>query len=83
MSTFLQDRLEATLRQINLYEAALEALMTNAIQSYTIDTGQTKQVVTKADLFKLQQVIDMLYNRYIVIEARIGNGGTVTMGADW
>ena len=75
---FLQARLAATQAQILLYETASEQLATGEIQSYTIDTGQTRQVVTRLNLTELQNAIDRLYNRCVIIEARLtGNNVSV------
>lgn len=45
------------------------------IQSYTIDTGQDKQVVTRADLSSLYQQRDRLLAQIASLEARLGVGG--------
>lgn len=75
---FLQARLVATQAQIIAYEIAAEALANNEIQSYTIDTGQTRQVVTRLNLTELQNAIDRLYNRCVILEYRL-NGGNVSI----
>lgn len=84
MSDWLQDRLDATQGLIDAYEAAILAVgTTGGVQSYTLDTGQTRQTVTRADLKELQDILDQLYNRYTTIQARMGVGGTVNMGGAW
>lgn len=80
---FLQARIEATKDQIAAYEDAALALGTNGIQSYTLDTGQSRQTVTKADLKAIQETIDKLYNRCATLEARLNGGNTVTMRPGW
>lgn len=77
-STFIQDRITATEAMIVAYEAAIEALAVGGIQTYTLDTGQTRQTVTRMDLMDLQKTIDTLYNRCISLDYRL-NGGNVSI----
>lgn len=80
--TFIQARIDATKLQIVAYEDAALALA-NGVQSYTLDTGQSRQVVTKLDLSDLQKTIDSLYNRCATLEARLNGSGTVTVRPAW
>ena len=79
--TFIQERITATKAQIVAYEDAVLALA-GGVQHYSLDTGQSKQVVTKFDVIDMQKIIDSLYNRCATLEARI-NGGVVTMRPGW
>lgn len=79
---FLQDRITATKAQIVAFEDAALALGTGGIQSYTLDTGQSRQTVTKLDLEWIQRTIDSLYNRCATLEARL-NGGSVVVSPAW
>jgi hypothetical protein len=79
--TFLQDRINSTKEQIALYEDAAAALA-GGVQSYTLDTGQSRQTVTKLDLNSLQKTIESLYNRCATLEARL-SGGTITGRPAW
>jgi hypothetical protein len=81
--SFLEDRLAATLALINAYEAALLAIVINGAQSYTLDTGQTRQTVTKLDVDSMNKALDILNNRYVTMKARLTGSGTVTVGAAW
>lgn len=81
-NAFIQDRITATKAQIIAYETAAEQLAAGTIQTYTLDTGQSRQTVTKFELATLQRVIDQLYNRCATLEARL-NGGTVTGRPVW
>lgn len=84
MSTdFLQERIDATKALIVAAEEAVLALMSGAIQQYTMDTGQTRQVVTKANITTLNKAIDGLYNRYYTLLARQGNGGVGIVRPLW
>jgi len=79
---FIQDRITATKAQIIAYEDAATALA-SGVQSYTLDTGQSRQTVTKLDLAALQRTIDSLYNRCATLEARLNGSGTVTTRPAW
>jgi hypothetical protein len=82
-ATTLQARIDATKNIIDAYEAATLALGTNGAQSYTLDTGQTRQVVTKLDLADLNKTLDSLYNRLCMLEARQSGNNTVTARPSW
>ena len=76
--TFLQERIAATKALIVVYEDALTALVTNGVQRYALDTGQSRQDVTKLDVPKLNAQLDGLYNRLATQQARL-NGSGVTI----
>jgi uncharacterized SAM-dependent methyltransferase len=74
-AAFIRSRITAIEAQIVAYEAAALALATGGVQSYTLDTGQSKKTVTKLDLVNLQATINGLMNQLVVYEARLtGNG---------
>lgn len=81
LNTFLQTRIATIEAQITAYEDAITAV-SSGVQSYTLDTGQTRQVVTRFDVDKLQIALDALYNRYAVMCARL-NGGSTTVRPNW
>jgi hypothetical protein len=80
---FDRDRLAATLVLIEALEAALTALITDGAQSYTLDTGQSRQVVTKLNVASLQKQLDTLYNRYDIFNNRCNGGGTLIARPTW
>ena len=80
-SAFIQDRITATKAQIVAYEDAAAALAAG-VQTYTLDTGQSRQTVTKLNLTEIQNTIDRLYNRCATLEARL-NGASVTAQPNW
>lgn len=80
---FLEDRIAATKAQIVAFEDAILALASGTVQSYTLDTGQSRQTVTKLDLDSLRKSIDSLYNRCVILETRLNGGGSVTVGPGW
>lgn len=74
-STRLQAIIDKTYIELDAYLAASTALATGGIQSYTLDTGQTRQVVTKLDLEWMQDTINSLLNRCTTLEARLTGSG--------
>lgn len=81
--TFLQARITATQSQIIAYEAAIDAIVTDGVQSYTLDTGQSNQIVTKLNLAATQRTLDSLYNRCATLEARLNGSGVTTVAPAW
>lgn len=79
MSAFLRERKTAIESMINAYEAAIIAISTDGVQSYTLDTGQTNQVVTKLDLTRLQNKYESLLALHQTICKRLGevSSGTI------
>lgn len=82
-TAWLKQRIEVTKTQIVEYETAATDLASGVIQSYTLDTGQTNQTVTKASINTLQRVIDSLYNRLATLEARVYGTGQISVAPDW
>jgi hypothetical protein len=66
-------RIEKTKALIVKYEEAVDALSTGA-QSYQLDTGQSRQLVQKAQLGDLQRTLSRLESRLGTYEARLGCG---------
>ena len=80
---FLTGRITATKSLIIAYEDALTAIgAAGGVQSYTLDTGQSRQTVTRADIPELNKMLDALYSRCATLEARL-TGGTVTVVPGW
>lgn len=82
-ATFLQDRITATKAQIIVLENAATDLSSGVLVSYTLDTGQSRQVVTKASLNIINTVINSLYNRLATLEARLTGNGTIIGRPAW
>jgi hypothetical protein len=74
-STYWSERLATVKALIAAYDAALLALATGQ-QSYTIDTGQTRNTVTQYDIASLKNVRASLLNELSTLEVRSGCGGT-------
>ena len=69
-AAWLQTRIDNTKLLIEKYETALLAISTGTQQSYTLDTGQTRQTVTNKNLTTLQDAINSAYNLLAVLLAR-------------
>lgn len=69
----------ATLAAIAAAQDAETAILLGAIESYTIDTGQSRTVVNKLNIASLGKYLDILYNRCAMLNARL-NGSNVTIG---
>ena len=82
-ATFLQARIDATKAMILAYETAIDAITVGGVSSYTLDTGQTTQTVTKLNLPALQRTLASLDNRCATYEARLKGTGTVTGAPAW
>ena len=72
---FIRARIAAVEAQIVAYEAAVLSLG-SGVQSYELDTGQTRQRVTKVDLLRLVHLIDSLLNRRATLRALLNGGST-------
>lgn len=83
---FLQNRITAAKALVIAYEQAVDALSAaGGVQSYTLDTTQSRQTVTRADIPALNGMIDTLLNRVATLEARLGGSraGSVYLGPAW
>ena len=81
--TFLKERIASTKAQIIVYEDAILSLESGAVQTYSLNTGQTTQSVTKFDVARLQASLDGLYNRLVTLEARLTGNGVKIAGPAW
>jgi hypothetical protein len=82
-ASFLTDRIARLKVTIVLYEDAVDALATDGIQSYILDTGQNRQNVTRLDVADLNNVLESLYNRCATMEARLNGSGVLTVRPCW
>jgi uncharacterized protein (DUF342 family) len=67
---WIEARITATQTAIVAYEAAILALSTGA-QTYSLDTGQTRQSVTRAQLGSLTKTLSMLEERLEHLEQEL------------
>lgn len=63
---------------IVIYEDAMLAFGDNNTQSYTLDTGQTRQTVQRAEIGSLKNTLKNLYSTYDDVCART-EGATVNI----
>ncbi len=75
---FLQTQITATETQITAVNAAVLFLYANPSESYTLNTGQSSQKVTRANLQDLQNQLDQLLDRRSTLQARC-NGATLQL----
>jgi hypothetical protein len=81
---WLVERITKTKAIIVAIEDAVLALSgANGVQSYTLDTGQGRQTVTRESVSALQGQLDSLYNRVATLEARATGCGVVTVRPDF
>ena len=73
-SAFLNNRITFFEGLIVILEGAISALSTDQKKSYTINTGQTTETVTKRDLTMLTTRLDWAYRRLDYFNMR-RNGG--------
>ena len=78
-TTFLQERLTAKKAQLAIYDAAVKALNSN-VEHYDLDTGQSRQRVTRTDMARLQSTIRMLETDICLLENRLNGCGAVVYG---
>lgn len=82
-AAFLIGRITVTKALIIAYEEAILQISTGAVQSYTLDTGQSVQTVTKLNLNTLNESLGGLYNRCATMEARLNGSGTTMVVPSW
>jgi len=82
-STYLSERITKTKEIITAYEDAILFLTANPAKTYRLDTGQSVQSVTIDDMNKIQDSLDILYNRLVVFEARLSGNNVLVAGALW
>lgn len=75
-SDFLDDRIAAVKLRIIAIENAMLEVAGGAI-SYSLDTGQSRQSVTKSTPRQLQDSLDAALNLLATLDARRNGGGRV------
>jgi hypothetical protein len=73
--TFWADRVAVAMTMLAAYDAAILALIGGA-QSYQLDTGQTRTLVSKVNLASLRIARDGLLNEISTLEARARGAST-------
>lgn len=83
MDDFYQQQITSTKELILAYQTAVAALVAGQIESYEIDTGQTKTIVKRHNLNMLNAQIDVLMNRLATLSARVDGGNVVQVMPAW
>lgn len=68
---WILDRINATRGLIVKYEEAIDAFALGA-QTYSLDTGQSRQTVTRSQLGSVQLTLSRLESRLSTYEMRLG-----------
>lgn len=76
---FLDEQIAETKTLIKEMQKAMTDLQTGQINSYTVDTGQTKTTVTNQNLSTLTLALDRAYLRLEIIENRRTGEGSFSM----
>lgn len=53
------------------YEEAIIAVSSGAVQSFSLDTGQSRQLVTKKNISTLSSALEAAYALLAALEARL------------
>jgi hypothetical protein len=68
---WLRERVAAKKALIVAFEDAITALSVGGVQSYRLMTGQTDQMVTRANLTSLRDTVSVLESEISSLDARI------------
>jgi hypothetical protein len=79
---WLEERIAKKKEAIAAFEDALLAIAGGA-QSYSIDTGQTRQVVTKANVTETRNVIAQLESDIVTLQMRLNGCGRFVVRPGW
>lgn len=74
--TYLEAQLALCEEAIAATWAAITAVSTGAVQSYSLDTGQSRQTVTKANLGSIRLQLNDLFSMRDMLNARICRRGS-------
>lgn len=82
-TAWIRERIAAKKALLIAYETAMTALAGGA-QSYQLNTGQTQQLVTKANLGSMRLVVQGLESDIATLEARLGcTGAQIYVRPGW
>ena len=81
-TAFWEARLTAKKAAIVAYEAAITAVAGGA-QSYSLDTGQTRQVVTKANITEMRNMVAQLESDISTLQQRLYGCGRTYVRPGW
>lgn len=79
MNEYWQARIEKKQTMLDAVDDALTTLLTGNVESYSLDTGQGVQKVTRLDIDMLRRLQEKLEADIATLHAR-ANGGSVRVG---
>lgn len=79
---WLEERIAAKKAQILALDTAITAVAGGA-QTYSLDTGQTRQVVSKANLSEMRNLIRALESDVATLQQRLNGCGTFQVRPGW
>lgn len=82
-TAWLDARIAKTRTMIEAYENAIEAFADGNVQSYQLDTGQTRQLVTRAQLGSMDLMLKRLETRLATLLARRGGCSQFVVRPGW
>ena len=82
-ATYLEARIAATEARILGYETAISTLTTGGAQSFTLDTGQTRQVVTMFNITEIRKALVADISLLADLCNLLYGTGTVTARPAW
>ncbi len=83
MASFWCEQLTKAKEQAGALDAAIVFLYANPHKSYTLDTGQSSQQVSRPDLSSLQDQYDNLLNRIATLDIRCNGGAAQQIRPGW
>lgn len=83
MEDFLCSQIQVLKDMITAYNTAITKIITGAVDSYTLDTGQTVTKVTKSNLSEIQRQRRSLMNELSELELRCNGGGVSRVVPGW
>lgn len=81
-AAWLEERIAAKKALIIAFETAITTVAGGA-QSYSLDTGQTRQVVTKANLTEVRNLIGQLESDIATLQMRLYGCGRFVVRPGW
>jgi hypothetical protein len=76
---FEQQQVDKLALLLNAYIDAITAVLSAGVTSYTLDTGQGRQTVTRQDVGKMQEAYGLIWQQYDALSSRCNYGGAVTV----
>ena len=71
-----QERLTKAMTRVEELETAISSLLDGSIQSYQLDTGQTRTLVTKQQMSPMILALERAYNDVATLDARLNGSAT-------